>query len=232
MVKIQKVALVTGANRGIGLATTKLLLDQGYFVYLTVRTKEKGEKAIEKLQSHQAAMLIVDVTDLDSIKAAVEKIISEKQRIDVLVNNAGTYLDDAITLKDGDIRSFEKTFQTNTLGALYFSQLVLPSMEKNGYGRIVNISSGYGAMESMKTGVAAYKISKLALNGITRILADEVQENIKINAVCPGWVRTEMGGPIAPRTPDQAAKWIVWAATLDIGGPNGDFFRDGKKIDW
>ncbi len=127
----------------------------------------------------------------------------------------------------------ERTMATNFFGAYYCLRPFIPIMEKQGYGRIINVSSEYGALSAMSyPGVGAYKLSKLALNGLTQLVAREIKGDIKINAVDPGWVSSDMGGPSAPRTPEQAAESILWLATIGPEGPNGGFFKDGKRIDW
>jgi NAD(P)-dependent dehydrogenase (short-subunit alcohol dehydrogenase family) len=151
----------------------------------------------------------------------------------VLINNAGVYLDEGLKLSEEDSAILEKTMRTNLLGPFNLIHSFLPLMKKNNYGRIVNVSSGYGQMDEMDySGAGSYKLSKLALNGLTRILASEVSGNIKINAVCPGWVRTDMGGPNAPRSAEEAAQSILWLAELEEDGPSGGFFRNGQQISW
>lgn len=228
------VAVVTGANRGIGFEVTRQLAEQDVYVVLTSRDKRNGEQALNHLLDRglPVSFYPLDVCSNHDALALRQHLEGTYQRIDILVNNAGVYLDEGDRLMHIPVEIMEQTLQTNFMGAYYLSRAFLPLMQKNNYGRIVNVSSELGATESMKARTGAYKISKLALNGLTRILADEVKGNIKINAVCPGWVRTEMGGPSAPRSPEEAAKGIIWAATLPNNGPTGQFFRDGKKIDW
>lgn len=147
--------------------------------------------------------------------------------------NAGVYLDENELLLTMDPSILEKTMSTNFFGVYHVIRSFIPLMEKRSYGRIINISSEYGMMNEMsERGVGAYKLSKLALNALTQLIAAEIQGDIKINAVCPGWVSSDMGGPAAPRTPKQAAESILWLATIGPDGPQGGLFRDGKPIDW
>ncbi|MGZ6507277.1 MAG: SDR family NAD(P)-dependent oxidoreductase [Tumebacillaceae bacterium] len=227
-------ALVTGSNRGIGLELVKQLAASGYHVVLGSR-RANAEEISDSLraQGFDVSFLLLDVDDLDSINHAARIIEEQHGRIDVLINNAGVYLDEGIGLLDVPIDVLEKTMKTNLMGPYYLSRAILPMMQKQKYGRIVNISSGYGSMEEMRhQGTGAYKLSKLALNGMTQLLAVEVSGNVKINAVCPGWVRTDMGGPHASRSVEDAVKSILWLVTLDEKGPHGGFFRDGQPISW
>ena len=151
----------------------------------------------------------------------------------VLVNNAAIYLDEALPILELPLEILQSTLGTNTLGALRMCKAFLPLMLRQGFGRVVNVSSGSGQIDEMKDYGTAYHLSKLALNGLTLIFADAARgKNVLVNAVCPGWVNTDMGGPNAPRNVEIGAKSIVWAATLPEGGPSGGFFRDGSRIDW
>ena len=149
------------------------------------------------------------------------------------MNNAAVLLDDGKSLSEINTLDFRTTLEINVLGAYQVTKSVLPLMKKQKYGRVVNVSSGYGALDAMNSGTGAYKISKLALNGMTQIMADEVSEpDIKINAMCPGWVRTDMGGPGATRSAEKATETIVWLAQMGKDGPSGLFFRDKKQIEF
>ncbi|WKA60214.1 SDR family oxidoreductase [Planococcus shenhongbingii] len=235
MSHIKQVALVTGGNRGIGYELVKQLAVNGFKVILTSRDAEKGQKAAQILQESKldVSFAVMDVEEKESIRQAASAINDQYGRLDVLINNAGVYLDEHEKLLAMDPGILEKTMATNFFGAYYVMHSFLPLMEKHGYGRIINISSGYGELREMAVpGVGAYKLSKLALNGLTQLAAAELKGDIKVNAACPGWVSTDMGGPSAPRTPKQAAASILWLATIGSDGPNGGFFRNGRQIDW
>ncbi|WP_141433983.1 SDR family oxidoreductase [Bacillus sp. 03113] len=231
----KQVALVTGGNRGIGYELTKQLALNGFKVILTSRDPKNGHEAAQKLKQSNldVSFVMMDVVNQESIHQAAFTINEKYGRLDVLINNAGVYLDENEKLLDMDPSILEKTMATNFFGAYHVIRSFIPLMEKQGYGRIINVSSEYGAMSEMSyQGVGAYKLSKLALNGLTRLAAAEIKGDIKINAVDPGWVSTDMGGPSAPRTPKQAAESILWLATIGPEGPNGGFFRDRKQIPW
>jgi NAD(P)-dependent dehydrogenase (short-subunit alcohol dehydrogenase family) len=236
------VALVTGANRGIGLATVRQLARQGLRVILTSRNPGKGEAATEQLLNEGLDVLyhVLDVTSDSQVAALGEFVHSRCGRLDVLVNNAGVYLDNrnpddpnAGSVFHASLATLETTIKTNVYGPLLLAQEFVPLMKQHRYGRIVNVSSGMGQLAEMGGRWPAYRISKTALNALTRILAAEVSgHNILVNAVCPGWVQTDLGGPGAERTPEQATETIVWAATLPDDGPSGGFFRDRRPIPW
>lgn len=230
----QKTVLVTGANRGIGLATCKEFDQLGYKVIMASRDIEKAKKAIEENELKNTEALCLDVSNRDSIVDAINEVMVKHNKIDILINNAGVYLDEQNSLLELEDEVFYQTMSVNFFGPYQLMKEVVPIMQSQKFGRVVNISSGYGQMESMsQAGVASYKVSKLSLNGLTQLFAAEVgQSNIKINAICPGWVHTDMGGPSAPRSPEQAAKGVVWAAQIPENGPNGGFFRDGESIPW
>jgi NAD(P)-dependent dehydrogenase (short-subunit alcohol dehydrogenase family) len=155
-------------------------------------------------------------------------------RADVLVNNAGVMLDGGgRRIADLSLDVLQATLEVNLYGALRVTQALLPMMRRHRYGRIVNLSSGLGQLADMGSGTPAYRISKTALNAFTRILAAELEgTNIKVNSLCPGWVRTDLGGPNAPRSVEEGADTAVWLATLPDKGPSGGFFRDRKRIAW
>jgi NAD(P)-dependent dehydrogenase (short-subunit alcohol dehydrogenase family) len=227
------VALVTGANRGIGLEVCRQLVDVGYRVVLTSRDEKKGRDALTRLNHELISYHPLDVTDDESMRRLrrhVEEIFS---RLDVLVNNAGIHYDTWQNAEEADLNVVQEAWKTNVLGPWRMSQAFLPLMRKQKYGRIVNVSSGAGAFHGMGGGTPAYSVSKAALNMLTIKLADDVKgTGILVNAICPGWVRTEMGGESAPRSVAEGARGIVWAATLPKDGPSGGFFRDGKPIAW
>lgn len=231
----RKIALVTGGNRGVGYELCKQLALRGYTVILTSRDAEKGHEAAQKLKESalDVSFVQMDVDTPGSIRQAAITVNARYGRVDVLINNAGVYLDENEGIVTMDPSILKQTMATNFFGAYHAIRSFLPLMQKQGYGRIINVSSEYGAISEMSDqGAGAYKLSKLALNGLTQLVAAEIKGDIKINAVDPGWVRTDMGGPSAPRTPKQAAESILWLATIGPDGPNGEFFRDGKRIDW
>lgn len=235
MSKDIKVALVTGGNRGIGYELVKQLALNSFKVILASRDPEKGHESTQRLKDSNldVSFLVMDVNNQESIHQAAITVNDQYGRLDVLINNAGVYLDESENLVTMDTSILEKTMATNFFGVYHVIRSFIPLMEKQGYGRIINVSSEYGAMSELSyPGVGAYKISKFALNGLTRLVAAEIKGDITINAVDPGWVSTDMGGSSAPRTPKQAAESILWLATIGPEGPNGGFFRDGKRIDW
>ena len=235
----KRVALVTGANRGMGLEIVRQLSRLGLIAVLAARDLEKGKVAAATLAAEELDVPIValDVTDADSIRAAVAEVRGLFGRIDTLVNNAailkeGLLPEDTSVLDvSGDL--VNQTFLTNTVGPLRMIQATVPGMRERGYGRIVNLSSGAGQLAEMGSGFPAYRLSKSALNALTRITAAELgAHEIKVNSLCPGWVRTDMGGPHATRTVEHGAETAVWLATLPEDGPTGGFFRDMKPIPW
>jgi len=228
------VAIVTGGNRGIGHEICKELSRAGCNVVLTSRNEEEGRRAVAKLHHRDnVAYRRLDVTDSKDIANLRDWILKTYGRVDILINNAGVYLDEGVSVFDVDENIMQDTLAVNFYGAFHMCRAFVPIMRQNGYGRIVNVSSGYGAMSEMGGYVAAYRISKAALNALTLIMANELRDgNIKVNAVCPGWVRTDMGGGMAPISPEAAAKDIVHFALVDAKGPTGSFFRHKKPIQW
>ena len=238
MTTTQKVAVVTGANRGLGFEASRQLAKKGYQVILTSRDEAKGKAAAEKLQAEGLNVIFhpLDVTNDESSQKLAEFIREQFGKLDVLVNNAAIYIDSQTggnSVFDAKIDTLRQTMETNVYGVLRVTQALIGLMQKQNYGRIVNVSSGAGQLTDMGSGYPAYRISKTALNALTRIFSNELQgTNILVNSVCPGWVKTDMGGPNAPRTPEQGVDTIVWLATLPDGGATGGFFRDRQSIDW
>ena len=232
----KRIALVTGGNRGIGFAICRGLAKAGLGVVLTARDVAEGRAAVKALQEEQleAEFQRVDVTSCRSIRACVAAVADRRGRIDVLVNNAGIMIDPrGSRFLDSKLDTYRDTLETNFFGPLQLSQAVIPLMKANNYGRIVNVSSGLGQLADMGTGTPAYRISKVAINALTRIVSAEFGEsNILVNSMCPGWVQTRMGGERAPRTPEEGADTAVWLATLPDGGPTGGFYRDRQPIPW
>lgn len=234
----KRIALVTGGNRGIGFETCRQLGRKGLRVILAARNAAAGERAagILKSESLEVEFRLLDVSKVETIDACAESIDRDLGRLDVLVNNAGIMRDSSkrgASIFQADRELVRDTFDVNTLGPLMVANALVPLMRRHDYGRIVNVSSGMGQLSEMDGGYPGYRISKTALNAVTVILARELEgTNIKVNSVCPGWVRTDMGGDKAPRSPEQGADTIVWLATLPEGGPSGGFFRDRKRINW
>jgi NAD(P)-dependent dehydrogenase (short-subunit alcohol dehydrogenase family) len=226
------VALVTGANRGIGLEVCRQLAARGYRVIVSARTLQKAESGARLVHGNVHPMAI-DVTNPESISVAHAEALERFGRIDVLVNNAAVLLNESTTLMEVVISDFRATLETNVIGAIAVSQEFVPGMIARRFGRVVNVSSRAGQLATMSDYAPAYSISKAALNAFTRQLAAATNgTGVLVNAVCPGWVRTEMGGKNAPRSVVQGADTIVWAATLPDNGPTGEFFTDRKRIDW
>ena len=231
----QRVALVSGANRGLGLEITRQLAAEGVTVLLGARNSLAGEKAARQLRRDGSTVMAVplDVTSIDDIRALVARIERDYGRLDILVNNAGAYFDVDNEVSSVSMDIVRQALETNLLGAWQLTEAMLPLMQRHGYGRVVNVSSGCGAIESDGAACPAYRVSKAALNSHTRMLAMELQgSGILVNAVCPGWVATDMGGhggrPVA-----EGAAGIVWAATLPLRPAiTGGFFRDRVRIDW
>ena len=236
MSEAPRVAVVTGGNRGIGYEICRQLAEHGLRVVLTARDAGKGKAAAKALQDRELNVEFhrLDVTSCRSIRACVAALAERQGRIDVLVNNAGIMIDPrGSRFLDSKLDTYRDTLETNLFGPLQLAQAVVPLMKANRYGRIVNVSSGQGQLSEMGSGTPAYRISKTALNALTRILAADFRgSNILVNSMCPGWVRTSMGGEGAPRTTEQGADTALWLATLPDDGPSGGFFRDRKQIAW
>lgn len=233
--KNEKLALVTGANRGIGLEVAHQLGHKDFTVLLGSRTVAKGEEAAkpfleEGLQIIPVALDVTDQKTIDDLKTWTEDRFG---KLDVLVNNAAILYDSWQQAVSADLNVVTQAFETNTLGAWRMCHAFIPLLRRSKHARIVNVSSESGSLDSMAGGTPAYAVSKVALNALTRMLADELRgDRILVNSVCPGWVATDMGGPNAPRTVKEGAKSVVWAAMLPDDGPTGGFFRDGKPLPW
>ena len=229
---MQKIALVTGAYRGLGLETGKQLLSKGHLVIFTGRNLAKVNAAITDLGANARAQEL-DVNSTESVAAVKGWVEQEFGRLDILVNNAGINYDTWHNAENADLQEVQQTIDTNLMGAWRMAQAFIPMMRKQGQGRIVNVSSGAGALNGMGGGTPGYSASKAAMNVLTiKLAADLAGTDILINSVCPGWVRTEMGGPSAPRSVEEGATGITWLAELPKKGPSGKFFRDQKEIDW
>lgn len=238
----ERIAVVTGANRGIGFAIAKGLLKHGHFVVFGVRNPDKKNEVLSDLttlEKKHSAIVELDVDSEASVASFFKSFKEQWKSLDILVNNAGVFLDGDRNAKipPSIFASTEeillKTFNTNCLGPLRMIQMAVPMMKTQNYGRIVNLSSGMGQLTEMSGFYPAYRISKTALNAITRIAQEECKdEDILINSMCPGWVKTDMGGAEAPRTPEKGAETALWLALLPKDGPRGGFFRDQEPIPW
>jgi NAD(P)-dependent dehydrogenase (short-subunit alcohol dehydrogenase family) len=230
-----RVALVTGANRGLGLETCRALLRLGLRVVMTGRDEEAIQRARSGIGDTSPNLFAVqmDVTDAGSIHSAHRTILSRMGAVDVLVNNAAILLHEDNSVLSIPPDGFKQTFDTNLFGVIEVCRAFVPSMAGRQYGRVVNVSSGAGQLAGMSTYAPAYSMSKAALNAFTRILAATYRaRGVLANVVDPGWVRTDMGGPSAPRSVAQGVDTTVWLATLPDNGASGEFFRDRKKIEW
>ena len=227
-------ALVTGANRGIGLEVCRQLASKGYRVILTARSRSKAEQAARAVASIGGVEAIaLDVTDAASIATAAGEIEDRIGPVDVLVNNAAILVAERKGVIGTTLDEFRETFDTNVLGVIAVCQAFVPGMVRRKRGRVVNVSSRAGQFSGMGQYAPAYSISKTALNAFTVQLANATRNaGLLVNAACPGWVRTDMGGPSAPRSVEQGADTIVWLATLPDTGPTGGFFEDRRKIEW
>lgn len=228
------VAPVTGANRGIGLEVTRQLACASYLVILGARDLEKGARAAQQIAAPALQIMPrqIDDTDCESISRLAGQIADEVGRLDVLVNNAALLYDTWQSAVNADLAEVQVALETNLFGAWRLCQAVIPLMRARHFGRIVNVSSEAGSLAPMGAGTPAYAVSKAAQNALTRILAAEVRgTGILVNAVCPGWVATNMGGP-GGRPVAEGAASVVYAAMLPDDGPTGGFFRDGKPLPW
>ena len=232
----KRVAVVTGGNKGIGFAICRQLASRGLRVVLTARDARRGEQACRKLGAEGADVVFhaLDVDNDDSVVGLTRYLEKEQGRVDVLVNNAGIMIDPPGNgVLQTPLQVFRTTLETNFFGALRMCQAIVPIMHRGHYGRIVNLSSGLGQLDQMGDGTAAYRTSKAALNALTRMVSAAVSgEDILVNSMCPGWVRTDMGGANATRDAEKGAETAVWLAMLPHGGPTGGFFRDKKAIAW
>lgn len=235
----QRRALVTGANRGIGFEIARMLVRDGLQVIIGARDGAKSREAAALLSKGggRAASVSLDVADPASVSDALDEIAKNFGDIDVLVNNAGILIDapggfraSVFDMTDDTMRT---TFETNVIGPQRLIRALVPGMRARNYGRVVNVSSMAGQLADMMAGYPAYRMSKSALNALTRVLAAEVAgTNIKVNSVCPGWCRTDMGGEGASRTAAEGADSIAWLSTLPDDGPSGLFFKDRQVIAW
>jgi NAD(P)-dependent dehydrogenase (short-subunit alcohol dehydrogenase family) len=225
----RSVAVVTGGNRGIGHEVCRQLAGLGFDVVLGSRDLSRGEAAAAELG---VVACQLDVADEASVRAAADWVSERFGRCDALINNAAIHYDTWQRADSADLDVVHEAMETNLFGAWRTALALLPLLRRSDHGRIVNVSSGAGQLSSMGAGTPAYQVSKAALNAFTRTLAAELRrDRILVNAICPGWVATDMGGPGGRPVADGAAS-VVWGVTLPDDGPTGGFFRDGRALDW
>jgi NAD(P)-dependent dehydrogenase (short-subunit alcohol dehydrogenase family) len=228
----RRVAVVSGANRGIGLEVVRQFAELGCDVVLGARDPEKGEAARRKLGASSVTVMPLDVADPKAAPWVAEQVRERFGRCDILINNAAVHYDTWETATRADFQIVHEVLETNVVGAWRLAAALVPLMREGRYGRIVNVSSEAGSLASMGASAPAYAVSKAALNALTRVLASELRgTGVLVNSVCPGWVATDMGGR-GGRPVEQGAAGIVWAATLPMNGPTGGFFRDGAPLPW
>jgi len=228
------IALVTGANKGIGYEIARQLGHKGFHVLVGARNPDAGTKAVASLQKDgvSAEFVRIDVTDLESIRQAARDVTAKHDHLDALVNNAAI-MDDDKNVLEADADTVLGAFTTNTLGPLYVTQAFVPLLKKSPHASVINMSSGLGQLNDMGDTYPAYSISKTALNAVTRQFSAALKDSgITVNSVCPGWVKTDMGGPNAPRTVQQGAETVTWLATEAPRDLTGKFLRDRAIIAW
>jgi len=232
----EKIALVTGANKGIGLEIVQQLAKAGFRVLLTARDRQRGEEASRKLQQDglRVEFLQLDVTDETSIDRLAKELVSQIDHLDVLVNNAGILLDPPnASVLEVEPTVILQTLQTNTLGPLRLTQKLVPLLVKSDAGKVINVSSGGGQLADMSDWAPTYSLSKTALNAVTGMMAAALKDkHIAVNSICPGWVRTDMGGSNASRSVQQGADTVTWLATEAPADLTGKFLRDREIIPW
>ena len=229
---IAKIALVTGSNRGIGHEIVRQLAGKGWRVFLTARDPKAGAQAASSIKG-EIRFLSLDVADDNSIAQAAKSFGKESDRLDVLINNAAIYPDEKFNILTAPRDLLTKTFQTNTFGPIRVIQAFLPFLSRADHARIINLSSGYGELDGLATNVPTYCLSKLALNGATIMLDQALSKRgIAVNSMCPGWVRTDMGGQNASLSVEEGADTAVWLATDAPHSLSGKFFRNRRQIQW
>jgi NAD(P)-dependent dehydrogenase (short-subunit alcohol dehydrogenase family) len=228
-----RTALVTGGNRGIGMETCRQLSEAGLDVVLTARDLASGREAAQKLAGGDLRVRAeqLDVTSARSVLDCAARLHDAGAQVDVLINNAGVYSTEPFFALSEE--TFAESVDVHLMGAFRTCQAFLPAMARRGYGRVVNVSSGLGAVTTGNIpSPAAYGVAKAALNALTLAVSAAVPPSVKVNAACPGWVRTDMGGPLAQKSIEQGADTVVWLALLADGGPSGGFFRDRRRVPW
>ena len=226
----QRTALVTGGNRGIGQAICKGLADDGLSVILAARDPAAGRAAAEQIGGDAILVEALDLAHPGSVADCAARLAQGDVAVDILVNNAAILPDgDALTVPEADI---DAAWTVNVRGAWQAARAFAPGMAARGWGRIVNLSSGWGSFAEGLGGPAAYSVTKAALNALTVSLAHALPSTIKVNSMCPGWVRTRMGGDNATRSPEEGADTAIWLATLPDDGPSGGFYRSRCRVAW
>ena len=229
---MSKIALITGANKGIGYEIAKQLGQKGFTVLLGARDEDKGATAVSKLKTDKidAELVVLDVSKEESVREAKEWIDTKYGKLDVLINNAGIISQK--NLAEVNTEEVKTVMETNFYGPMRMNTFFLPLLKKTKNAKIINMSSGMGALQDLSGGYAAYRLSKAGLNAQTILLANELSgTGIKIFAMCPGWVKTDMGGTSAPRSVEQGADTATWLASTEEG-VSGKFYRDRKIINW
>lgn len=232
----KKIALVTGAKRGLGFATSEALAEKGYTVIMVGRGKKEIEAQAAQLKNKNLDVVgfDCDITKESDVMKLKSFVAEKFGKLDVLVNNAGAFNEimgeSSVFTTPANVVS--ETFNTNTLGAFRVTNALADLLKKSGDARVVNVSSGMGQLSEMNGAYPGYRLSKTAMNALTKIYAEEFGDTVKVNSVCPGWVKTEMGGAGADREIPEGISGIVWAATLPKNGPTGGFYRDGERLDW
>jgi NAD(P)-dependent dehydrogenase (short-subunit alcohol dehydrogenase family) len=225
------IVLVTGANRGIGREVARQLAVRGDTVVVTARDPTAAERTAAEIGGSCVGVRL-DVTDASTIAAAAAWLDARFGHLDALVNNAAIHYDTWQRGIDADLEVVREAFETNLFGAWQTTIAMVPLLRRSDHGRVVNVSSESGSIARMGGGTPAYSTSKAALNALTRILAAELAPaRILVNAVCPGWVATDMGGPGGRPVTDGAAS-VIWGVDLDDDGPSGGFYRDGRPLRW
>lgn len=230
-----RVAAVSGGNRGIGLEVVLQLARRGHHVIMGARDAATGEAARASLgdDGERIEVRPLDVADPGSIAAFAAGIAADPGRLDVLVNNAGIAIDAGAPGTAPDFAAMQRTLDVNLFGAWRLTAALVPLLRASRHGRIVSLSSGMGQLAEMGSGSPAYRVSKAGLNVMTRVLANELRDDgVLVNAACPGWVKTDMGGAGAYREIDEGADTPVWLATLPDDGPTGGFFRNREPLPW
>ncbi len=227
-----RTVFVTGGNRGIGLEIVRGFAKAGYKVLMGCRDEDEGKEVREDIVGGDVHVIELSLSNEQALTDSLVRAQAVYGGVDILVNNAGVLCRDGI--EEVSMSDVNEALQVHVKAPLALIQQVLPGMKERGFGRIINISSGWGAFAEGMEGPVAYAISKAALNALTLNVANSLsdEKDITINSVCPGWVHTRMGGTDAPKTPEEGADTAVWLGTRDDEAPNGKFFRERKEINW